>query len=305
MAQGTGPIEAGYPSVPSDALRGNLFAVASILLWAAGFPAAEVLLGIMDPLSLITLRFAVACAVMLPIWWVADGAAVLRAPWIWGIAMGGLTFGAAAFMLLLGQDLTDAVTVAIVSASTPLVASFVEFAFGQRRFTPRLLIGLAAAIIGGVICIGGNLSFQFGIGALVVIVSGGLYVLGSHLAVNAMPRVSPVGQATLPIVGGFVVLSVVWAIAHPLGWTEVPQRSLTSQELNMLAIYGIGAMALSQIFFIASVAYIGVTMTSFHINTAPLYVMLIMVALGAAWSWPQAIGGLIVVLGAIYVQMRD
>lgn len=305
MAQGTGPIEAGYPSGVNTLLRGNMFAVVAILIWAAGFPAAEALLPIMDPLTLITVRFAIACAVMLPLWWVVDGAAILRAPWLWGVAMGGLTFGVAAFLLLLAQDMTDAVTVAIVSASTPLVAAFVEFAFGKRRFTPRLLIGLAAAIVGGIVCLGGNLTFQFGLGALVVVVAGGLYVLGSQLSVSALPQVSPIGRATLPVVGGLVLMVLTWAIAHAFGWTEVPDRALTNPEVGALAVYSIGALALSQIFFIASVAYIGVTMTSFHINTAPLYVMLIMVALGAAWSWPQAIGGLIVVLGAIYVQMRD
>lgn len=305
MAQGTGPLEVGIVTPPSQLISGNALAMLSILLWAAGFPAAEVLLGVTDPLTLIVMRLALACAALVPIWWVADGKALLKAPWLYGIIMGGFTFGIGTFLLLVAQDLTDAVTVAIVSATAPLLAAFVEYFFGKRSFSVRLIIGLAAAIVGGVICVADNLSLQFGLGAALVLISGGLFVLGSHLAVDGLPGLSPIGRATVPLVGAFVIMSICFGVATLFGWTEPPQRMLTGNEFSMLVIYAVGAMALSQIFFIASVGKIGVTMTSFHINTAPLYVMIIMVALGAAWSWPQAIGGLVVVLGAIYVQARD
>lgn len=305
MAHSSGPLEAGLFPARSNALSGNMFAAVSVFLWAVGFPAAEGLLQIMDPISLITIRIAMACAVMVPIWWVADGRSVLRAPWGWGLTMGGATFGFGTFLLLLAQDMTDAVTVAIVATLTPIVAAGIEMFFGRRSLTLRLLIGLAVALVGGMISIGGNLTFEFGLGAFLVVLAGALFMLGSHLAVDAMPHVSPIGRATLPFVGGLVLLSIIWLIARPLGWTEMPDRMLTVDEWSMMAVYAVGAMAISQIFFITSIGKIGVTMTSFHMNVAPLYVMLIMVALGAAWSWPQAIGGAVVVFGAVYVQSRN
>lgn len=305
MAHSSGPLEAGLYPARSNAVSGNLFAVAAIFLWAVGFPAAEGLLEIMDPLTLITMRIAMACCVMVPIWWVVDGAAIVRAPWGWGLTMGGGTFGIGTFLLLVAQDLTDAVTVAIVAALIPIIAAAIEVFFGRRRFTLTLIIGLVVALVGGVISLGGNLTFEFGLGAFLVVLSGAFFMLGSHLAVDALPHLSPVGRATLPFVGAFVLLTIVWLIARPLGWAEGPGRSLSVDEWSMLAIYAVGAMALSQIFFITAIGKIGVTLSSFHMNVAPLYVMLIMVALGAAWSWPQAIGGAVVVFGAIYVQSRD
>lgn len=305
MAHSSGPIEAGLFPARTTAVSGNLFAAVAVFLWAAGFPAAEGLLEIMDPISLITIRIAIACCVMVPMWWVADRASIFRAPWGWGLTMGGATFGLGTFLLLLAQDLTDTITVAIVAALTPLVAASIEMFFGRRRFTRTLAVGLGVALAGGVISIGGNLTFEFGLGAFLVVLAGAFFMLGSHLAVDALPHLSPIGRATLPFVGGFVLLSILWLIARPLGWTEVPDRMLTVDEWSMMAIYAIGAMALSQIFFVTSIGKIGVTMASFHMNVAPLYIMLIMVALGAAWSWPQAIGGAVVVFGAIYVQSRD
>ena len=63
-------------------------------------------------------------------------------------------------------------------------------------------------------------------------------------------------------------------------------------------------MALSQVMWVASVGRLGVAVASFHINVAPFYVMLLMLALGAGWNWTQALGGAIVVLGVVVAQRR-
>ncbi|WP_291837882.1 hypothetical protein [Limimaricola sp.] len=41
---------------------------------------------------------------------------------------------------------------------------------------------------------------------------------------------------------------------------------------------------------------------AFHINIAPFYVMMILLALGGVWNWPQAIGAAIVALGVVLAQ---
>ena len=61
-------------------------------------------------------------------------------------------------------------------------------------------------------------------------------------------------------------------------------------------------MGLSQLLWIASVGRLGIGLASFHINVAPFYVMVIMLVLGAAWSWPQAIGAAIVGAGVVLAQ---
>ena len=63
-------------------------------------------------------------------------------------------------------------------------------------------------------------------------------------------------------------------------------------------------MALSQVMWIASVGHLGVAVAAFHINVAPFYVMLLMIALGGSWSWPQAIGAAIVAFGVLLSQER-
>lgn len=286
------------------AITGNMFGVLAIVIWAAGFPAADVLLHKFDPLTLITVRMVLGSAFLLPLWWVADGRKMLNVPWLWALSFGGITFGFGAFLLLYAQDLTDAVTVAIISAAAPLFASIVEVFTGTRRIRPALLAGLIAAILGGIVAIGGNLSLDLGLGAIAVVVSSLLYVTGSHMCVHAMPNVSPIGRGTLPLLGASIVLLIMWLGSFAMGWVERPSFDLTAYEFNMLAVYSIGSLAISQLFFIAAVGKIGVTLTSFHINVAPFYVMLLLVAMGGVWGWPQAIGAAIVVAGALIVQLR-
>ncbi|MBC6408438.1 MAG: EamA family transporter [Rhodobacteraceae bacterium] len=82
----------------------------------------------------------------------------------------------------------------------------------------------------------------------------------------------------------------------------LPAARPDGQAVGLLLIYAMAGMALSQVMSIASVGHLGVATASFHIDTAPLYVMLIMVALGGSWSWPQAIGAAIVGLGVVLAQ---
>jgi drug/metabolite transporter (DMT)-like permease len=61
-------------------------------------------------------------------------------------------------------------------------------------------------------------------------------------------------------------------------------------------------MALSQALFVLAVQRIGVALSSFHLNIAPFYVMLILLAMGGDWSWVQAGGAAVVVLGVLLAQ---
>jgi drug/metabolite transporter (DMT)-like permease len=61
-------------------------------------------------------------------------------------------------------------------------------------------------------------------------------------------------------------------------------------------------MAVSQMLFVRAVERIGVALASFHLNMAPFYVMLILLALGGGWSWIQALGAAIVLGGVVLAQ---
>ncbi len=285
-------------------LFANVICMLSMLVWAAGLPAAELLIGKVPPLPLTAARMAMAAAVLLPLWLVLEGATPLKsARWGKGIVIGGLTIGLGAFMLVIGQSMTGPVTVAIISASMPLIGIAIEVILDGRKITPALVIGLVLALIGGVMALGsGAASVNLGLGALFCFASVLIFTIGSRLTVTAFPALSPLGRTTLTLTGAAILTSVAALIHAASGATGPDWALLGWPEFGALAIFSIGGLAISQVLWIMSVGHLGIGLASLHINATPFYVMLILFVLGAAWSWPQAIAATVVGLGVLIAQ---
>ncbi|MCX8509607.1 MAG: DMT family transporter, partial [Rhodobacteraceae bacterium] len=117
-------------------LAANLLCMASMFIWAAGLPAAQPLIHKLPPLSLTAARMALAALSMLPCWALMDGWGALRAAqWGKGLLIGASTIGLGAFMLVTGQGMSDPVTVAIISASMPVVGIAIELLLDGRKLT--------------------------------------------------------------------------------------------------------------------------------------------------------------------------
>lgn len=282
---------------------GNGLAMGSMVVWAAGFPAADILLDTWNPLPLAAARVFLAVALLVPIWVLIEGPArVVRARWGRGTFVGGLGFGLGAYLIVSAQWFTDPVTVAIIAAASPLCGGLVELVFEGRRLGRGFWIGLAFALVGGVVATGGVMVGGFGIGAALALGSCFLFAWGSWATVKDFPDLTPLGRTTITLGGGLVFTGTLFLVAWGLGWVAAPQNVLTPGTIGPLLVYAIGGMALSQFLWIGAVARLGVAVASFHINVAPFYVMLILVTLGEAWSWPQAIGAAIVALGVVLAQ---
>lgn len=287
------------------ALSGNALGMASMMAWAAGFPAAEILLDTWPPLALITARFLMAVGILIPVWAMTDGLAVLRrARWGRGTWVGSISFGFGAWLLLLAQSLTDPVTVALIASATPIAATLLELAQRTRRLSRNFGFGLAASVIGGVVATSGASPAHLGIGAACAIVSVFLFSWGSLMTVRDFPELSPIGRTTVTLAGGMLAMCLVALAASAIGIDVLPRVRVTPDQFGLLMIYALAGMALSQVMWIASVGRLGVAVASFHINVAPFYVMLLMLALGGGWNWTQLAGAAIVALGVVLSQRR-
>ena len=290
------------------ALTGNLYGIISMVIWAAGFPAADALLDSWDPLALVAGRFCMALAVLLPLWIVLDGpATVIGARWGWGLLSGAIAFGGGAWLMIVAQSLTDPVTVAIIAASSPIAASLIEWIAERKALKRTFLVGLAASVIGGIVATGGGApnggnSANLWVGVGCAVASCTLFAWGSYVAVRDFAGLSAIGRTTMTLTGGMILTVLCFVVANALGLAAAPLDILNTRTFGLLAVYGIGGMAISQYFWIASVDRLGIGLASFHINVAPFYVMLILIGLGGVWSWPQAIGAAIVGLGVVVAQ---
>ncbi len=291
---------------PSGMMAANLICMASMLIWALAFPAVDVLLKVVPPLPLTALRMILATAFLMPLWLMRDGAgAILRAPWLRGLVVGGIGYGLGAFLLVYAQSRTDGVTVAIIAATMPVVGIVLERLQDRRPVRARLILGLALSLIGGIFAYVTRMgSFTIGLGAVAAFASVAVFSWGSQRTVVDFPRMSTIGRATITFAGAALLLLVAWAASSATGGPAVLWSAFGPTELAALAVYGIGSLAISQLLWIVSVERLGIGIASMHINAAPFYVMIFAVLLGAPWNWAQAAGAAIVVLGVLIAQGR-
>ncbi len=307
MAMSPDPVRGNALTVSggrTSAVSGNGLAVASMLTWAAGFPAAEVLLQSWPPVALFAARLVLAVAFLVPVWLLIDGPSrVLRARWGHALFVGG-TLGAGMFLIIVAQKLTDPVTVAIIASCAPLFATLLELATGARRLRWNFAVGLVVSIVGGLIATSAVAPAQLGLGAGCAILSTGLFCWASMATARDFPDLSQTGRSTITLVGGLIVAAFLFFAAGQAGMDILPSAPIDVQQMGMLVIYALVSLGLSQVLFIASVGKLGVALASFHINIAPFYVMLIMLVLGEEWNWTRALGASIVAVAVVLAQDR-
>ncbi len=275
-----------------------------MLVWAAGLPAAELVIPYIPALPLTAMRCVLAAIVLMLAWVAAEGTAPMRRA-NWGIAMlvGGVCIGLGAVFLVIAQARTDPVTVAIITATMPVIGIALEVALDGRRLTLTLIFGLLLSLAGGLFAYGAAMgSFRLGLGAAAALASVTVFTWGSRATVTAFPDLTPLGRTAITVTGAAITTTagaLIWSVAGgpPVEWT-----ALGVPEYAALALFGIGSLAVSQIMWIIAVGRIGIGISALHMNAVPFYVMIILFALGGAWSWPQALGAAVVVLGVLIAQ---
>lgn len=288
-------------------LSANLICMASMLIWAAALPAAEVLIRAepapLPPILLNAGRMVMAAAFLLPIWWMVEGnQAVRRANWARGVMVGSL-LALGALLLVFGQTGTSAVMAAVVSSAMPLVGITLEIVLDGRKLTAGIVVGLLLSVVGGILAAGNfDGGLGFGIGALLCLASVITFTLASRWTVTALPGLSPLGSTSLTVCGAAITGVAFALVSLALGYPGPNLDVFGLWEFSALAVYGIGGLAISQLLWIVAVGRLGIAMSALHINLTPFYVMVFMLALGGGWSWVQALGAALVAIGVLIAQ---
>ena len=294
----------GVGKSSNSLIAGNSLALISIFLFAAGFPAAEVLLEVWHPITLMFFRLILAVATLVTLWIFMEGLTqVLNAPWLKGIKIGILGFGIGANLLLFAQWFTDPVTVALLATLIPVSAAILEVWDGRRKLTIKFSGGLIASIMGGIIAVSENISIDLGLGVLMALASGFFYMWASDKSVTGLPAISSIARSTITFTGAAVFTTFSFVIFFTLGFIEIPS-GVTGTQFFSLIIYSVIAMAISHVFFIIAVDKVGVAITSLHLNFAPFYVMIILFLLGGNWDLRAIIGASIVAFGVWLAQAK-
>lgn len=282
----------------------NLICTASMVIWAAGLPAADYLIPLLAADQLTAMRMSLAALAVLPLWALAEGFAPLRrVNWLKGLAVGGL-LGMGAWFLVLGQARGGAVTTAVISATLPLIGITIEVLLDGRKMTLALITGLALSVLGGFLALDfGKGGVSLGIGALLCFLSVICYAISSRMTVTSFPNETALGRTAVTLVGAGMATSVVALMGIGFAGHAVPDfGTWGGAEWGAMALFSVGSLGISQLLWIISVGRLGIGWSALHINAAPFYVMLILFALGGAWDWRQVGAAVLVVLGVLIAQ---
>lgn len=296
--------QANTPATPAPSLLGaNLICMASMLIWAAGLPAADFIIPLLPADQLSALRMGLAALALLPVWALMEGpGAFRRVNWLKGIAVGSL-IGLGAWLLIQGQARGGAVTAAVISATLPVVGIALEVALDGRKLSVALVLGLLLSLAGGMMALdfkAGGMSMGFG--ALLCFGSVLSFTLGSRLTVTAFPGLSPIGRTALTISGAAIAVSTVATFGVAFG-SPPPDFSVWGwKETLALLVFSVGSLGISQLMWIMSVEKLGIGLSGLHINAAPFYVMIILFLLGGRWDWGQAAAAGLVAVGVLIAQ---
>lgn len=292
------------PAPGQSLIWANVICMISMVAWCAGLPATKVLVEVIPPVPLTFVRMMLAGLVLTALWVAVEGRGPLgRVDWGQGILVGGVVMGVGGLGMAIALDLTDAVTVAIITALMPIVGLALEIAFDGRRITRALVLGVALGVLGGLVALDvGNATPALGWGALASTASVFAYAWGSRATVKRFPGFTPLGQTAVTVLGaGIAVGALTGAQALWVG-LGVDWAALDLGHAGALVLSSIMAVVVAQSLWIVSVARIGVGVASLHSNASPFYVMLITLALGGAWNWMQAAGAATVILGVLVAQ---
>ncbi len=292
------------PTIPQNLTTANLICMASMFVWAAGLPAADVIIPLIPPLPLTAMRTGMAAVVLMAFWLLIEGWSPIRqANWQRGVVVGFVCIGMGAVLLVIGQAYTDAITVAIITTSMPLIGIGLEIMLDGRRITGALVLGMALSLFGGLVAMAeSGFSVELGLGALAVLGSCTAFTWGSRATVTQFPDLTPLGRTAITVTGACIAMTAISLTWTVMGGPAVQWAAIGWRELGALALFAVGSMALSQIMWIMSVERIGIGAASLHMNAVPFYVMIIAFAFGAQWNWLQTLGAVIVVAGVMIAQ---
>ena len=300
------PGKAGVKNpIDSSRLSSNFACATAMILWAIGFPAAEILLQSWGAVSLVALRQLASVFVLILIWlWLEGWQTIVNAPWKRGLGVGGLGFGFGAILLLVGQQLSDPVTPALAAAMMPIAGTALEIAFDDRKLTPRLTLGIALALLGGYLATGVNLNDgNFGLGAILCMIAVFLFAWATRSTTRDFQSLSSLGQTSVTLVGGMVFMFCTYFVIVLTGYQGAEIGIIDQNHILMFLVFSIVSLSIAQSLWIWGAGGLGIMLASFHLNAVPFYVMVaVVVFLDGQWNSYQAIGAAIVAIGVIIAQ---
>ena len=297
----------------SSARRETLLANGSlaimVVLWGSSFPVIDALVQTWDVLSATVSRQIVAATMLLGLIAIRERRFPLRRsqPWRKLFILG--TFGLALSSALMTTAISTGgvVATAMMSAASPIVAALTARLVFNMPLYGGIVTGTLLAMAGGLVIVvmgnGGTAEFRGGEG--LVILATVSWTWYSQAAQRWLAGYSQLHITGLTVMTGSVALVVLATLAHVTGLYET-RFDLTPASLAMVLYLGVIPIGIGAWLWMFAVSHLGVTVASIYHNFVPVSAVLVaMVAFGAVPTVYHLVGGVIILAGVVYSQIRS
>ena len=315
---GTGPT--AVDTARRAALVGTAGYLFACVLWGLNLPLSAALLKHFDPFWVSPLRYVVATLLLGAMVLVSVGPAQLRSPIpLWRVAVLSLCVSGFLVLYNLGLFRTHPMTVAAISAGSPVYVAVVSRLMTGARLergfwgaTVLTLIGAGIAIVGrskALAAAGGPLpgaALQPQGGELLVVLGICSWTAYSILAQKWFPPATPQLRRTwLTTVWALPWLFLFWALARLVGLVGEPNLSPAPLPVLQLMIAAVFCTALATVAWNTGVNRLGIQTGGMWQNTVPVFAVLIGLLFFGVQPLPeQILGGAIVLTGVLYMQWQ-
>ncbi len=291
----------------------NLGMVVMIMMWGSFFPLLEFLLKTWDPMSATIGRHFLAVVTLLAVLTLRERVVPIhgRLPWrhLWYLGLIGMTLSS--IMTTLGVHFSSGVSAAIVAATNPITSAITARLVQRLPLMPGIIIGTVLSTAGGLIASFdspdmGTTAGGFGIrgGELLMIGANVAFTWYSIMAQHWLRGYSQLHITGLTSFSGLVGLAVVWLGAF---WSGLNSVHLDFGWANVLIIVYMGSLSvgLGNFLWNFGVSRTGVVVASMYGNLIPIVAVLItLIWMGTPPSAGQMLGGLLIIGGVLYAQLR-
>jgi drug/metabolite transporter (DMT)-like permease len=297
---------------------GTLGYLSASVLWGLNLPLSAALLKHFDPFWVSPLRYVVATLLLGGMLLVSTGPRQLRSPIpMWRVAL--LSLCVAAFLVLynLGLYRTDPLTVAALSAGSPVYVAVVSRLMTGARLergfwgaTTLTLLGAGIAISGraGAAAAGGGAGTPFSLrgGELLVVLGICSWTAYSILAQRwFVPGTPQLRRTYLTTLWALPWLLLFWAAARAAGLAGPPNLQPGPLPVIQLLVAAVFCTALATVAWNTGVNRLGIQTGGLWQNTIPVFAVLIsLLFFGVPPLAEQLIGGAVVLGGVLYMQWQ-
>jgi drug/metabolite transporter (DMT)-like permease len=283
--------------------------LATMLVWGTLIPTVGVLLSYIDAYGMSAVRYGLGAAALAATLFVRVGAGWLAGlPWVRILALG--SFGMAGFTTLytVGIAYADPVSAAIVASLGPIVSVVFCWAMWRMPFAAGTGIALTLGAIGSAAAVLGHADFKafdgrHG-GEILIVASQICWAWYSVQTQKWLGHLDQTRMTAVTMAAGAFALIVIYALAIALGAARLPSAlpDLPTALLLLWTAFAITVFGVLSWNFATS--RVGIVVAAIYLNLIPVVAILITVALGNHATPLQLLGGALVLIGVIQLQLR-